>query len=224
MAFQRLSDAADASNPSSSEGSAGSLSGHKRRQADLEPSSRSTSVPIHLRFTDSDSESEDDGDGVSRRAQIAKRRGVVPRAAAAMALEACSIQDVVPIQPSRAGAAPGRGGGGEAAAAAGRRNSSSVWMGIEVQAATQPAEEDADVAPAVQQPRLPSLVVANIHVLFNPRRGDMKMGQVRVVTGISFVLHPRSYMLASGCTDEECWLAWTWCLTSLQFACRTAFK
>ena len=28
-------------------------------------------------------------------------------------------------------------------------------------------------------PQLPDIVVGNIHVLFNPRRGDVKLGQVR---------------------------------------------
>lgn len=45
-----------------------------------------------------------------------------------------------------------------------------------VEDATEPvAAAEAEAAGA---PRLPALVVSNIHVLFNPRRGDLKMGQV----------------------------------------------
>ncbi|KDD76993.1 hypothetical protein H632_c46p4, partial [Helicosporidium sp. ATCC 50920] len=37
-----------------------------------------------------------------------------------------------------------------------------------------------------RQPRLPRLVVGNVHVLFNPQRGDVKLGQVRtLLTSIS---------------------------------------
>ena len=36
----------------------------------------------------------------------------------------------------------------------------------------------------------PALVVANIHVLFNPRRGDVKLAQVRACSGISSAALP----------------------------------
>ena len=199
VAFQRVGGAADAPSQTSSEGSAGSLSGHKRRQADSGPSSRGASGPTHLRFDDSDSDSCGGGDAASRGARFAKRRGVVPSAAAAAALEACSIRDAVSSQPSSpaAGAGPAAGAAA-AAAAAGRSPSGSRWMGIEVEEATELADGDAEAA--VVQQHLPSLVVANIHVLFNPRRGDMKMGQV---TGASCQLNVWSYAGAQSgaCVD-----------------------
>ncbi|KAL4425811.1 hypothetical protein ABPG75_009827 [Micractinium tetrahymenae] len=178
VAFQPLTGgAAAAHSQTSSEGSASSLLGQKRRQAELGASSRAgAGAPTHLRFSDSSSESEGEGDGALQRAPSAKRRGFVPSAAAAAALEACSIQDAVPGRPSSSVAAAAAA----VAAAAGRSQSGSEWMGIEVEEATQPADEDAEAAAAAVRPCLPSLVVANIHVLFNPKRGDMKMGQVRI--------------------------------------------
>ena len=150
------------SSQTSSEGSAGSSrSGQKRRAA--EAAGAGSSAPTrHLRF---DSSSESEGEGASApRVGGGKRRGGLPGGAAAAAAAAAALQSATM----------------EDAVAAG-----SGSRGPRVEDATERAESDmeleSDDEAAARQ--LPALLVANIHVLFNPRRGDLKMGQVRCGAG-----------------------------------------
>lgn len=185
VAFQRRSGAgaggpADGgdgtSSQTSSEGSAGSLAGQKRRQVEQGSSPAAAAASAseastggqgqHLRFESSDSEAEA---AVQARGGSAKRRAASESGVAAplAALEAVTIEDAV------AAAGPGSPTGHRPG---GRRQ----WVAGDaaVEEATQAADADAAAAAQGQQQRLPSLVVSNIHVLFNPRRGDLKMGQV----------------------------------------------
>lgn len=150
LAFQRRTGSGggdvEGSSRTSSEGSASSLSGRKRRSVEeVTPRSR------HLRFDSSDDEGASGSGGSSRR-----RPGSRPSAAAATAaLQAVSIEDAVAATEPAAAPYPS------------------------VEDATEPVVAAA-AGDAAAAPRLPTLVVSNIHVLFNPKRGDLKLGQVRL--------------------------------------------
>ena len=143
----------------SSEASGSSLSGQKRRQDDeVAPRAR------HMRF-DSGSEGEEGGSlGAARRRSGNQPRGAAVAEAAA-AVEAITVEDVVD------------GVGHDASASSlGAVEGSSTQR---IEGATEPVDA-AEAADSGEPPRLPELLVANIHVLFSPKRGDLKLGQVRV--------------------------------------------
>ena len=151
LAFQQRTGSGggdvEGSSRTSSEGSASSLSGRKRRSVEeVTPRSR------HLRFDSSDDEGVTGSGGASRRRPGSRSRA----AATTAALQAVSIEDAV------AAAEPG----------------ADPYPSVED--ATEPVVAAAAAGDAAAAPRLPTLVVSNIHVLFNPKRGDLKLGQVRL--------------------------------------------
>jgi len=155
VAFERRrSSGSDANSQTSSEGSLGSLSGQKRRQVQQQSLAASQAGGSrHLRFDSSESE----GEGCSRAGSFAKRRTVVPDAAAAAALEAFSIEDAA-VQPGLTEDAVGLPDGG----------GNGMSGHLVVEDATEPADADQETAAAQgagsRRQRLPPLVVANIHV------------------------------------------------------------
>ena len=167
----------EAGSRTSSEGSAGSLSGQKRRQGEeVAPRSR------HLRF-DSSGEEEGGPPGLAKRHSADQPSA----AAAAAAVQAVSIEDaVVGMEHDASASSLDAAAGGSA--------------GQAVEAATEPADA-AEAAGDVQQQRLPELLVANIHVLFSPKRGDLKLGQVRVCAAAP--LPPFCDGCASSCCGHQ---------------------
>lgn len=149
---------------SSSEASGSSLSGQKRRQdEEVAPRAR------HTRF-DSGSEGEDGtSPGTARRRSSERPRGA-GAAEAAAAVEAFTVEDVVVGMDHDASTS---------------LQDAAEGSGVQrVEGATEPVDA-AEAAGSGEAPGLPELLVANIHVLFSPKRGDLKLGQVCVGTGAS---------------------------------------
>lgn len=146
----------------SSEASGSSLSGQKRRQEEeVAPRAR------HLRF-DSGSEGEEGNlPGAAARRSSDQPRGAAAAAAAASAVEAVTVEDVVGMDHDASCSSLDAAAGGGAQ---------------RIEGATEPVDA-AKAAGSGEAPQLPELLVANIHVLFSPKRGDLKLGQVRALGG-----------------------------------------
>lgn len=142
---------------SSSEASGSSLSGQKRRQdEEVAPRAR------HTRF-DSGSEGEDGtSPGTARRRSSDRPRGAGAAEAAAV-VEVVTVEDVAVGMDHDASASSL-----DAAEGSGVQR---------IEGATEPVDA-AEAAGSGEAPSLPELLVANIHVLFSPKRGDLKLGQV----------------------------------------------
>eukprot|EP00887_Chlorella_sp_A99_P001011 scaffold5.g1011.t1 len=143
---------------SSSSGSEGSLSGQKRSRG---------SSPQHLRFADEGEESSVSMGEVEVAVVRTAPGGGVAQGQAKAETEA---EDAIPMQaegPAAVGAAARRRGGQRARCGAAEERSDAEAGG------------GAGWRQARAQQQL--VVVANIHVLFNPKRGDIKLGQVRTL-------------------------------------------